>query len=83
MYRGLIDNLAFVYGFLYKGRGRLREEDMRAIADGAHVITRNAPAVLGGRGEESVDDKADLAAARKMDLQIEEATIFLTHMEIV
>jgi hypothetical protein len=83
MYRGLIDNLAFVYGFLYKGRGRLDAEEMRMIADGAHTITKKAPVVLGGRGEESADDKADLAAARNMDKQIEEATIFLTNLEIV
>lgn len=83
MYRGLIDHLAFVYGFLYKGRGRLNEEDMRVIADGAHAVTRNAPAILGGRSEELADDKADLAAARKMDAQIEEAAVFLMNLEII
>ena len=27
MYRGLIDNLAFVYGFICKGRGKLGEDE--------------------------------------------------------
>ncbi|MBO7663068.1 MAG: hypothetical protein J6U01_06835 [Clostridia bacterium] len=82
MYRGLIDNLAFVYGFLYKGRGKIPADGMRAIAEGAHTLAAHAPAVL-GTGEETRDDLADLAAARKMDAQIEEATVFLTSMEIV
>ncbi len=82
MYRGLIDNLAFVYGFLYKGRGKIPEAGMRAIANGAHTLVENAQAVLGS-SDETRDDRADLAAARKMDEQIEEATVFLVSMEIV
>ena len=42
----------------------------------------NAQAVLGS-SDETRDDRADLAAARKMDEQIEEATVFLVSMEIV
>ena len=46
MYRGLIDNLAFVYGFICKGRGKIAQEDMRSLTNGAHTLVRNAPAVL-------------------------------------
>lgn len=82
MYKGLIDNLAFVYSFICKGRGKLGEEDLRAVADGAHTIVKHAPAVLGGEDEQE-EDRKDLALAGKMDEQIEEATVFLMSLEIV
>lgn len=82
MYRGLIDHLAFVYGFICKGRGKVAQEELRAIADGTHAVVRNAPTVLGGEDEQE-DDRKDLALAGKMDQQIEEATIFLLSLEVV
>lgn len=82
MYKGLIDNLAFVYAFICKGRGKLSSEDMRGIANGAHKLVKTAPAVLGGEDEKR-DDRLDLDEARKMDQHIEEMTIFLLSMEIV
>ena len=81
MYRELIDHLAFVYGFICKGRGKMGEADLRAVADGAHTVVKYAPAVLGGE-EEKEDDRKDLALAGKMDEQIEEATVFLMNLEI-
>ena len=80
MYRGLIDNLAFVYGFICKGRGKLGDDDLRAVANGAHTIVKHAPAVLGGEDEQE-EDRKDLALAVKMDDQIEEATVFLLSLE--
>ncbi len=82
MYKGLIDNLAFVYGFIHKGRGKLDEEDLRAVANGAHTIVAHAPAVLGGEDEQA-EDRKDYAVAVNMDKQIEEATVFLLSLEIV
>ena len=82
MYRELIDHLAFVYGFVCKGRGKVVQEELRAIADGTHAVVRNAPAVLGGEDEKE-EDRKDLALAGKMDEQIEEATVFLLSLEIV
>ena len=82
MYKGLVDNLTFVYAFLAKGRGKLGHEDVRARANGAHTLTRTAPAVLGGE-DERADDRADLALAGEMDRHIEEAVVFLEHLEIV
>lgn len=82
MYKGLIDNLAFVYGFVCKGRGKVPEADLRSVAEGAHTLVRHAPAVLGGEDEQA-DDRKDLALAGEMDRHIEEAVVFLTHMEIV
>lgn len=82
MYKGLIDNLAFVYGFICKGRGKVPEMDLRSVADGAHTLVKHAPAVLGGEDEQA-DDRADLALAGEMDRHIEEAVVFLEHLEIV
>lgn len=83
MYKGLIDNLTFVYAYICKGRGKMQPADMRAIAEGAHTLTRNAPAVLSDGAVESWDDRADLAESRKIDQHIEEITDFLVNMEIV
>jgi len=82
MYRGLIDNLAFMYSFICRGRGKLTQEDTRALANGAHTLTRTAPAVLGGE-DEAAEDRADLAEARKMDEHIEDMTVFLQSLEII
>ena len=60
MYKQLIDHLAFTYSFICKGRGKVKEEDLVGIADGAHAIVKNAPAVLGSE-DERPDDRADLA----------------------
>ena len=81
MYKGLIDHLAFVYGFICKGRGKMDEGDLRKVADGTHTIVQHAPAVL-GMDDIQEDDKKDLALALKMDRQIEEATVFLMSLEI-
>ncbi len=83
MYRGLIDNLTFVYTYICKGRGKMSAADMRAIAEGAHTLTRNAPAVLSDGAVESWDDRADLVESRKIDEHIEEMVAFLVGMEIV
>ncbi len=82
MYKGLVDNLAFVYSFICKGRGKIPQEDLQAVAAGAHTIMKNAPAVLGGE-EEKDEDRKDLALAGKMDYHIEDAVIFLQSLEIV
>ena len=82
MYRELIGYLAFSYGFICKGRGKMTEDAVKGIATGAHIVTENAPAVLGGEDEKE-DDRKDLALARKMDEQIEEAAVFLMSLEIV
>lgn len=82
MYRQLIDHLAFTYSFICKGRGKVKEEDLVGIADGAHAIVKNAPAVLGGE-DERAEDRADLAEAMKMDEHIEDMIVFLQHLEIV
>ena len=82
MYRGLIDHLAFVYGFVCKGRGKVPEDQLRAIADGTHAVVRNAPAVLGGENE-TEEDRKDLALAEKMDDHIGDAVAFLESLEIV
>jgi len=81
MYKGLIDNLAFVYSFVCKGRGKVPAEDMRSVAEGAHTLVRHAPAVLGGE-DERPDDRADLAEAMRMNEHIEDMVVFLQHLEI-
>jgi hypothetical protein len=84
MYRGLIDHLTFAYTYICKGRGRLKAEDMAAIAQGAHVVAVNAPNVLARTDMmETASDRADLAEARKIDEHIEEMYVFLNSLEIV
>ena len=78
MYKELIGHLAFVYGFVCKGRGKVAPAEIR---DGTHAVVRNAPAVLGGE-DETGEDRKDLALAGKMDQQIEEAATFLMGLEI-
>ena len=80
MYKGLIDHLAFVYGYICKGRGKLNEKELRSVADGTHTIVRTAPAVI-GMEDLQADDKMDLQLALKMDRQIEEAAVFIQSLE--
>ncbi len=82
MYKGLVDNLAFIYGFITRGRGKIAEDDMRKMVTGAHAMVKNAPAVLGGEDEKD-EDRKDLALAKKMDYHIEDAVLFLQSLEIV
>lgn len=82
MYKGLIDNLAFVYGFIAKGRERMTDADRRDVAEGCHTLVKCAPAVLGGE-DERAEDRADLAVAQKVDVDIEGMTVFLMSQEIV
>lgn len=82
MYKGLVENLTFVYSFIARGNGKLGRDDVRALANGAHVLTRKAPAVLGGE-EEQAADKADYAVAQKVDVDIEGMTVFLMSQEII
>ena len=53
-----------------------------ALANGAHTLTLTAPAVLGGE-DERAEDRADLAVAQKVDVDIEGMTVFLMSQEIV
>ena len=82
MYKGLIEYLGFTYQFVCKGRGKVDGKALRGIADGAHLVVKNAPAVLGNE-DEMDEDRKDLALAGKMDEHIEEATVFLMSLEIV
>jgi hypothetical protein len=80
MYKGLIDHLAFIYGFICKGRGKLEEKDLRKVTEGTHTVVRTAPAVL-GMEDITKEDGKDLQLALKMDRQIEEAMVFLLSLE--
>ena len=82
MYRELIDHLAFVYGFICKGRGMIKTEDMEKISDGAHAMGENAPDVLGVR-ENTLQDAKDLGECDKMLEHIDEMIVYLGVTEIV
>ena len=84
MYRGLIDHLTFVYSFVCRARGRISQEDMGRIVTGAHAVTANAPAVLGGLddGTATEADRKDLQEALKIDRHIDDMYAFLKSMEI-
>lgn len=82
MYKGLIENLTFVYGYIARGREWMTDTDRRAVANGAHTLVRCAPNVL-RRDDETAQDRADLQLARKIDDHIEDSVVFLQHLEIV
>lgn len=82
MYRELVDHLAFVYGFICKGRGMMKTGDMEQISSGAHVMVRNAPTVLSS-GEESTQDSQDLGECELMLGHIDEMIVYLNGTEII
>lgn len=82
MYKGLIDTLANMYGFVCRGRGKVPQARLQEIASGAHTMVEFAPAVLGGENE-TEEDRKDLALAGTMDHHIDEAVAFLESLEIV
>lgn len=83
MYRELIHSLTYMYSVICRGKGRLKDSDLRQIANGAHTLTASAPAVETLTKEETANDKAYLKEAQKIDEQIEEITIFPLSLEIV
>ena len=84
MYRELISSLTYMYSVICKAKGRLKDSDLRHIAEGAHSLTATAPVAeqLNGR-EETANDKAYLKEAQKIDEQIEEMFVFLSTLEII
>ena len=84
MYSNLIATLSYMHSVICRAKGRVKDSDLRHIADGAHSLTATAPVAeqLNGR-EETANDKAYLKEAQKIDEQIEEMTIFLLSLEIV
>ena len=83
MYRELINSLTYMYSVMCRGKGRLPDSDLQHIADGAHSLTASAPAVETLTREETLNDKAYLKEAQKIDQQIEEMVVFLLSLEIV
>ncbi len=82
MYQELIHSLTYMYGILCRGKGRLVDSDLRHIADGAHSLTKSAPAVETLTRKETANDKQYLKEAQKIDDQIEEMMVFLQSLEI-
>ena len=81
MYRELIDHLAFVYGFICKGRGMMKQGDMEKISGGAHAMVENAPGVMATRENTRQDDR-DLCECCKMLEHIDEMIVYLNFTEI-
>ena len=82
MYRELIHSLTYMYSVVCRGKGRLKDSDLRHIADGAHTLTKCAPTVETLANEETAADKAYLKEAQKIDQQMEEMVVFLLSLEI-
>ena len=81
-YKGLIDHLAFVYGYVCKARGKVPQADLCEVAGGTHVIVKNAPEVIGSE-DEGVEDKMDYLEALKMEEHIQEMVVYFQTLEIV
>ena len=82
MYRELIGHLAFVYGFIAKGRGMMEQSAMKKIGDGAHAMVESAPAVL-GTGEMTNQDYQDLGECDLMLNHIDEMIVYFDKTEII
>lgn len=83
MYKELIASLTYMYSVICRSKGRVKDSDLRQIANGAHSLTATAPVAerLNGR-EETPGDQSYLKEARKIDEQIEEITVFLMSLEM-
>lgn len=82
MYKELIGHLAFVYGFIAKGRGMIDQGDMQRISGGAKAMVGNAPAVL-GTGEHTAQDDRDLGECNLMLDHIDEMIVYFDKTEII
>lgn len=83
MYRDLINSLTYVYSFICRAKGVIDDKDISQIVKGASVITATAPAVEFAAGKQETDqDRAYYAEARKICEHIEDMEIFLLNMEI-
>lgn len=84
MYRNLIHSLSYMHSLICRGKGVVTDGELRAIANGAHVMTRTAPIIEQSNGaQETANDRAYLKEAQKIDDQIEEMYVFLMNLEIV
>lgn len=84
MYRELINCLTYMHGQICKGKGIIKDEELREMANGAHSLTRNSPTIAHEYGlKEKDNDLVYLKEAREIDKQIEEITNFLLSLEIV
>jgi len=84
MYRGLVDNLAYVYAFIARGKDKLDPSDLKALKNGADTLTRNAPAVLKGADEKTTrKDDSDLQEAILINTHIDEMVVFQLSLDIV
>ena len=82
MYRELIDHLTFVYSFICKGRGQIKEDSMWQISQGARAMTENAPAVL-AKENATRQDEQDLMECGKIMEHIDEMIVFFNTTEII
>lgn len=82
MYLEMIDYLAFVYGFVCKGRGMMEKGNMERISSGAHAMVENAPTVLATR-ETTAQDNRDLGECRKILDHIDEMIVYLNVTEVI
>lgn len=82
MYRELIDHLTFVYSFICKGRGQIKEDSMWQISSGARAMADNAPAVM-AKGDVTRQDERDLKECEKILEHIDEMIVFFNITEII
>lgn len=82
MYRELIGHLAFVYGFIAKGRGMMEKSAMQRISGGAHAMVETAPAVL-GTGDCTAQDERDLGECSLILDHIDEMIVYFDRTEII
>ena len=83
MFKKLLDAMAFSYGFVCKGRGKLTREQLNHITETGKIYTENAQLVLNDGLPLDKEQKLDLMQAVMMEQHIIEITQFLLNAEIM
>ena len=83
MFKKLLDSMAFSYGFVCKGRGKLTREEMNHITEAGKVYTEKAQTVLNDGLPLDKDQETDLMQAVMMEQHITEIVQFLLSQEVM
>ena len=82
MMRELLNTMTFVYGYICKGRGKIKEDDIRQISAGAKAMVENIPVAFGIEIQ-SIDDYRDFDTCKKVMENIDEIIVYFHNTEII
>ena len=83
MFKEMIKSLGFLYTFISRGRGKLSQYELKAMAQTSHTFVDRSEILL-DQGETMTDDqKIDLDQAVLMEQHVTEIVQFLLSQEIM